>query len=270
VLDRAMSRFAPRHRRVLLLAAAIAILFGLAAASALGELAQRGNLFIRFDGGIAPRALPRHALRPVSVRIEGTVRTPGGGEPPALRQIEIALNRAGKLSAVGLPTCHRNRVETATPGEALAACGTSLVGSGGIVARTSLADQAPATVRAEVLLFNATDGGHAALLAHIYQAQPSPLTRVAVFSIRHRPGTFGTVITGRLPSSLNRNGYLKSIFLQLERRYVFRNRRRSYISAACSAPSGFSAATFPFAKTSMTFEDGRTLSSTLVRSCRVS
>lgn len=264
-----MKRFSLRPRPAMLVAATTAILFGLVVAPALGELTQRGNLFVRFDGGIAPRALPRHALGPISVRIEGTIRTPAGGQPPALRQIEIALNRAGKLSAVGLPTCNRGRIETTTTSEALAACGTSLVGSGGIVARTSLPDQAATTVRAEVLLFNAVDAGHDALLAHVYQAQPTPLTRVVVFTIRHRPGTFGTVITGRLPSSLNRNGYLKSIFLQLERRYAFRHQPRSYISAACSAPGGFSTASFPFAKASMTFEDGRTLASTLVRSCRV-
>lgn len=264
-----MSRSAPRSRRALLLTATIAVLYGLVVVPALGELTQRGNLLVRFDGGIAPQALPRHALGPISVRIEGTVRTPEGGEPPALREIEIALNRAGRLSAVGLPACRRNRVETATPSEALAACGTSLVGSGGIVARTSLPDQAATTVRAEVLLFNAIVEGHAALLAHVYQAQPSPLTRVIIFAIHRKPGAFGTVITGHLPSSLNRNGYLRSIFLQLERRYAFRNQRRSYISAACAAPDGFSTATFPFARASMTFDDGRTLSSTLVRSCRV-
>jgi hypothetical protein len=259
------------RRRRLVPALAIAALAILGAASASAELTQRGNLFVRFDGGISPRTLPRHDLAPISVRVEGTIRVPRGGYPRALRKIEVAVNRAGKLNAVGLPRCRRARLEGATPSEALAACGTALVGSGGVVGRASLADdQARTELRAEVLLFNSVDDGRPTVLAHAYQAQPVPISRVFAFRIR-RPakGTFGTVLTGDLPESLNRNGYLKSIFLNLERRYRFRGKERSYLSAACSAPAGFSVATFPFGRASMTFEDGRTLSSTLVRSCRV-
>jgi hypothetical protein len=254
-------------RRVL---AAAALLLALAATSSPAELAQRGNLFVRFDGGVSPRALPRQRPAPISVRIEGTVSAPHGDEPPALRGIEIALNRAGKLSTAGLPTCRRNRIATSTTGEALAACGSALVGSGGIVARTSIADdQAARTIRAEVLLFNGQDHSKPAILAHVYQAQPIPITRIIAFKIQRQGGTFGTVITASLPPALNSNGYLKSIFLQLERRYRFHGQERSYLSAACSAPPGFAEARFPFAKTSMTFEDGRTVTSTLVRSCKV-
>ena len=50
---------------------------------------------------------------------------------------------------------------------------------------------------------------------------------------------------------------------------LYRGQRRSYLSATCDAPAGFPGATFPFAHASMTFADGRTLSSTLTRSCKV-
>ena len=237
--------------------------------TALAELTQHGNLFIRFDGGISPRALPRHELSPIGVRIEGTVRTPPGVRRPKLRTITVAVNRAGKLTTVGLPKCRRKRIEASGPSQALNACGPALVGSGGIVARTSIEDQVPSTARGEILLFNAIDRGHPAVLAHVHQTQPIPLTRIFTMKIRRKRGTFGTVISGSLPKGLNEKGYIKSIFLNLERRYRYRGRQRSYLSAACSAPAGFDIATFPFAKASMTFEGGRTLRSTLVRSCRV-
>jgi hypothetical protein len=244
-------------------------MIALGAATAAAELTQKGNLFIRFDGGISPRALPRHELAPISVRIEGTVRVPSG-ERPSLRRIRIAVNRAGRLTTQGLPVCGRNQIDPATPSEALAACGPSLVGAGGIVARTSLADdQSATTARADVLLFNSVRDGRPVILGHVYQTQPTPIARSIVFAIRRTGGAFGTVITGEIPKGINNHGYLKSIFLQLERRYVYRGRPRSYLSAACAAPTGFPGATFPFARASMTFEDGRTLSSTLVRSCKV-
>ena len=265
-----MSLHSRRRSTVAVLIAALALASMLFTALATAELSQHGNLFIRFDGGIAPTALPRHQLAPISVRIEGTVRTPSGDQPPPLERIEIDLNRAGKLSAVGLPTCPRSRIETATPTEALTACGSALVGSGGMIARTSLPDQTPTSVRGEILLFNGTDHGHPAILGHVYESKPTPLTLILTFKIRRHPGTFGTAITTTLPHTRNnRSGYLKSIFLQLERRYRFHGQERSYLSAACSAPAGFSAASFPFAKASMSFDRGPTFSSTLVRSCRV-
>jgi hypothetical protein len=39
--------------------------------------------------------------------------------------------------------------------------------------------------------------------------------------------------------------------------------------AGCPAPSKFTAVSFPFARASFGFEDGRTLTSTLIRTCRV-
>jgi hypothetical protein len=259
----------PVSGRPLKIALAVTALAAVGAASAFGELVQRGNLFIRFDGGISPNALPRKALAPIAVRIEGTIRAPAGQIPPGLRHIRIALNREGHLSTRGLPVCRRNQIEAATPSEALAGCGPALVGSGGIVARTSFEDQKPYLLRGDLLLFNAVVHGRPAILGHLYQSFPAPITRIIDFSIRRTGGAFGTTIAATLPQSVNRNGYLRSIFLQLQRRYVFRGKPRAYLSARCAAPAGFPGAVFPFAHASMTFDDGRTLSSTLIRSCKV-
>jgi hypothetical protein len=241
----------------------------LSAATASAELTQKGNIFIRFDGGITPRSLPRTSLAPIGVRIEGTIRAPARQKPPALREIKVALNRAGKLDTRGLPACPAGRIKTVASAEALAACGPALVGAGGITAVTSLPEQPNSLLRAEMLLFNSIVGGRPAILGHIYQHSPVPNTKLVVFHIRRSPGTFGTVLEATLPESVNRNGYLKSIYLQLQRNFVFRGRQHSYLSASCAAPPGFTAASFPFARASMTFDGGRTLSSTLVRSCRV-
>jgi hypothetical protein len=262
---------APRRRgwRRGLIVCLLAFLAAAFSGSAFAELAQRRNIFIRFDGGITPRALPRSTSAPIAVRIEGTVRVLRGETPPALRRIRIALNRAGHLRTRGLPTCRRRQIDFATSAEALASCGTALVGSGGLVARTALPNQPATTVRADLLLFNGAVRGHPAVLAHVYQTRPVPITRIVVFEIRRGPGTFGTGLTARITPEIERNGYLKSIYLQLQRRYVFRGRRVAYLSAACSAPPGFTAATFPFARAAMTFADGRTLSAVLIRSCTV-
>ncbi len=249
--------------------AVVAVVFALAASLAHAELIERGGLFVRFSGGIAPNALPREVRAPIAVSIAGTVRTLSGERPPALRRIVIEINRGGRLDTLGLPVCRRSQIEPSTSQEALATCGPALVGGGSYAAQVAFPEQTDFPSQGQILAFNAVVGGQRAILAHIYGTEPVPITRIIVFHIRDSGGTYGTVLTGSLPVSLNRYGYVKRISLSLHRNFTYRGRARSYLSAACAAPAGFPGATFPFAHASMTFDDGRTLSSTLTRSCKV-
>lgn len=249
--------------------AAFAALLLAGATPAQAELSQKGNLFIRFAGGISPSALPRSTPAPVSVRVEGTIRKIGGDDPPALSHMEVALNRAGHLDTKGLPICKQSRIRHANTTEAIAACGSALVGSGGFTVRTNLPDQETTVTPGEILLFNGRSHGHTAVLAHAFQTEPVPIERLFVFDVRHTRGTYGTVVSAKVPTGLSRYGYLSSIYLHLGRTYSYRGKRHSYLSASCSAPAGFNQALFPFAHASMSFDDGRTLSSTISRTCRV-
>jgi hypothetical protein len=257
-----------RRMRIGAVAVAIAVL-GLTAALAQAELTARGDLFVKFSGGIAPGALPRDARAPITVSVAGTVRTLSGKRPPALRGISIAINQGGRLDAHGLPRCRRAQIEPSSTAEALARCGPALVGGGSYDAEVAFPEQSAFPSHGQILAFNAIVDGKRAILAHVYGAEPIPITRIVVFHVHETGGTYGTILTGFLPASLNRWGYLKRISLSLHRNFTYRGQRRSYLSAACDAPAGFPGATFPFAQASMTFADGRTLSSTLTRSCKV-
>lgn len=249
--------------------AIVVVLFAMVASLADAELTAHGDLFVRFNGGIAPNSLPRHSRAPISVRLVGTVRTLSGDRPPALRRIVIAINQGGRLDAHGLAICRQSEIEPSSSQEALKACGPALVGGGSYAADVAFPEQSSFPSHGRILAFNAVVDGKRAILAHVYGVDPVPITRIIVFHIRESPGTFGTVLTGALPESLNRWGYLKRISLSLHRNFTYRGRPHSYLSAACDAPAGFSGAVFPFAHASMTFADGRTLSSTLNRSCKV-
>jgi hypothetical protein len=243
--------------------------FAVCAPLAHAELTSRGDLFVSFSGGIAPDALPRDSRAPISVSVAGTVRTLSGARPPALRRISIAINRGGRLDANGLPLCRQSEIEPSSTEEAMARCGSALVGGGSYDADVAFPEQSAFPSHGRIVAFNAIVNGKRAILAHVYGDNPAPSTRIIVFHIRESPGTYGTVLTGYLPAELNRWGYLNSLSLSLHRNFVYRGQPRSYLSAACDAPAGFPGATFPFARASMTFADGRTLSSTLTRSCRV-
>jgi hypothetical protein len=246
---------------------ATVLLFGASLANA--ELVERGNLFVKFAGGIEPTKLPRHVNAPISVRVDGTVRTLSGERPPALRFISIAINRGGRVETKGLPVCKRSAIEAASSAQALAACGGALVGKGRYVAGVTFPEQATLPLQGRVLAFNAVIDGKRAILAHIFGSQPFPNSRTFTFQIHNSQGTFGTVLAASLPRYLNENGYLKRIVLNLRRDYVYGGRKRSYLSASCGAPSGATIGVFPFVRVGMAFADGRKLSSTLIRTCTV-
>lgn len=252
-------------------AAALAVLTAtfLFAGLASAELIERGDLFVKFQGGIAPTALPRHANAPISVRVDGTVKTLSGERPPALRYIAIAINRGGRIDTRGLPLCRRSDIEAGSSAQALDSCGEALVGTGRYTGAVAFPEQTAFPLRGRILAFNAVVDGGRAILAHVYGEKPFPNSRILVFHIRETQGTYGTVLTAALPASINQQGYLKRIVLNLRREFVYRGRNRSYLSAACAAPAGLTLAVFPFVRVSMTFADGRKLASTLIRTCRV-
>lgn len=251
-----------------MLAALISVLvFGASLARA--ELVERGDLFVKFSGGIDPTALPRLEHAPITVRVDGTVKTLSGDSPPALRFISIAINRGGRIETKGLPLCRRSQIEASTSARALQACGDALVGKGRYKAGVSFPEQATFPLQGRILAFNARIEGRRAILAHVYGNDPYPNSRIFVFHIHESSGTFGTVLTAALPKALNRNGYLKRIVLNLRRDFVYRGKKHSYLTAACGAAPGTSIGIFPFVRVGMTFADGRKLSSTLIRTCQV-
>lgn len=233
------------------------------------ELVERGDLFVKFSGGIAPTNLPRHENAPIGVRVDGTVRTLSGERPPALRFISIAINRGGRIETRGLPLCERSQIESASSAQAMAVCGEALVGEGRYVAGVTFPEQQAFPLEGKVLAFNARVDGQRAILAHVYGGDPFPNSRIFVFHVRKGSGTYGTILTAALPASINRFGFLKRIVLNLRRNFVYRGRPHSYLSAACAAPKGARIGIFPFVRVGMTFSDGRKLASTLIRTCTV-
>lgn len=246
-------------------AAALAV-----AVTAQAEVEQEGNLVVAFDGGISPRSLPRTGTAPVRVSVESSIRTTDGADPPPqLRAITIAINRQGKVFDRGLPTCRVRRIQPATIAAARKICGGAIVGSGRVGVRVHLENQPPFTFEGPLLVFHTKpSGGKRKLLAQVYGTRP-PSAFVLTFRILRRHGTFGTVIRTVLPESARKWAYVTHFSMRLRRTYVYRGKRRSFVSAGCPAPAGFPGAVYPFARGTFEFADGRRVTSTLIRDCKV-
>jgi hypothetical protein len=256
-------------RRRLLIPALLVIAALLGAAVANGELSQKGNLRISFDGSFNPTSLPRDRMAPVTVRFGGAISTTDGSHPPALGRVEIALNRNGSLSTVGLPLCTSSLLQSTTTETALERCRPALVGRGHFGASVEFPSLAGIPAKGTILAFNGTHDGKSALLLHLYGTVPVQATFILALTVSHRSGQFGTVFAAKIPTLAGGVGSVTKIDLKIGRKYTYKGKRRSYLSASCAAPAGFTGGVFPLAKGSFYFADGRKLETILSRNCHV-
>lgn len=254
----------------LLIAAAVLLTLAVGP-RALGAADVDGDIRATFDGGIAPRELPRSTPVPVGVRVAGNFATLSG-EPERLAQlrgIEVAINRQGRLFDRGLPTCDPRSIQPATEREARRICRAAVVGSGHVKVQVRIPTQTPFLVPARLLVFNGPRvDGHKLIYAQAYARTP-PGSFVITFRVAHRAGQYGTVLSTTLPQSTREWAYLTHFDMTLRRTYTYRGERHSYVSAACAAPPGFSRAVFPFARATYVFAGGHRLSMAETGVCRV-
>ncbi len=248
--------------------ALLAITLG-AASLAHGEVRQLGKLRVGFDGGFAPHALPRQQAVPVTVSVAGRISTTDGSHPPPLRRFGLELNRNGRISTAGLPSCRAPMLQSTSSAVARKRCRGALVGRGRFAAELS-STATPIGTRGRILVFNAKRRGRPALLLHLYTTTPLEATSVLPLAIRRRAsGQFGTALSTRLPKLAGGVGAITALELEIGRRYTHRGERRGYISASCAAPAGFEQAIFTFARGSFHFGGGKVVDASLTRDCRV-
>jgi hypothetical protein len=108
------------------------------------------------------------------------------------------------------------------------------------------------------------------LLLHLYGSSPVKAAFVLPFRISRRSeGEFGTVFSTHLPELASDLGYVTDISLEIGRTYQYGGERRSFISASCAAPAGFSGASYELAKATFAFAGHKRLTSHLFGDCAV-
>lgn len=245
--------------------AALALL----AVPAQAELSQKGDVRASFQGAISPNRLPRTDFAPVGVRVAGGVRTLHGARLPQLQTITVEINKVGRLYDKGLPTCRVETIQPTTEDVARRVCGDAIVGSGHVTLLVRLNSQKDFLVNGKLLAFNGPrKGGRKLILAQIYSQNP-PGAFILTFRVKKQKGTYGTVISTTLPDYARSWAYLTFFEMTLQRTYRYKGKERSYVSAACEAPQGFTRAIFPFAKASYSLEGGKVLRTSISRTCRV-
>lgn len=234
------------------------------------EAVQKGTLRVLTTGKLSPKRLPRRGTAPIAVSVGGKFSTTDETLPPQLKSMRIELNRHGRLETTGLPECKIRQIHPASTRRALKACRPALVGRGSFEVEVVLAGQEPYPTKGRLLVFNGKHKGKPALLGQIYSAKPFTTSFVIPFVIsKRRRGKYGLVLTSKVPKALTSWGHITGLTLNLKRRYGFRGRQRSVVSAGCPAPKGFPGALFPLARTTFSFVGGKKVTAGLTRSCKV-
>ncbi len=254
------------RRRIVTLALLLTVV-GALAAVARAETIQSGDVRVNFRADFTPTALPRERAAPISVDFEGKISTTDETHPPALDQMRIELNSAGQVDTRGLPRCRTSALQSTSSDQALERCRPALVGKGTFVAQLPV--ERDLLVGGRALVFNGTVDGRQGMLIHIFVSDPVRLTLVIPIKISRHQGSFGTVMTTKVPKLAGGSASIVELKLKIGRRYSVGGESRSYLSAACDAPDGFPGAVFPFARSSFSFSDGRTMHTVLSRSCQV-
>jgi hypothetical protein len=252
--------------RVLAIAAVCTLV---TAFSAQADTVRKDGIQVHFDAALTPKALPRSRPEPIHVGFSAKLAPTNGAPPPQLRSVTVAINRNGLLDPSGLPICQFKEIQPTTSGDALAACGRSLVGEGRFSAKILIPDQATYPSAGKILAFNGSYKGHPAVLAHVYGTEPVPTSFTLPFLIGRTKGTFGTVLRASLAEATGNSGYVTGLSMRLGAVFTAHGQRHSYLSASCPAPEGFPAAVFPLARGSFSFRGAPTLTSTLTRNCAV-
>lgn len=254
-----------------------ALLLAAAAALALLALARADTVSgdhvrIGFQARIRPTALPRSTPAPVSLHVAASVRPRGSGRPAPLRRLILQVNRHAHFTTAGLPSCPLRRLRGTSSRQALASCRGALIGSGHFTSHIDIPEQAPFPAFGRALAFKTTRHGHPALAIHVYGRTPASITTVLASSIsRSGPssGPFGPRLAIEMPRIGEEWGYVSSFALTFHRRFRYRGRRRSVLSANCPAPAGLRLVPFTAARGTFQLADGQTLTRTLSGSCRV-
>ena len=251
-------------------AGALALALSFIGSIATAATIQSGNLQITLLSQILPYKLPRETKAPIAVFVSGHVASVAGGTPPQLRSMSIKVNRHGLLQSKGLPSCTKPEIQPGSTQRALSNCSDALVGSGRFWAQVVFPDQRPYPTRGRLLVFNGRENGKAVLFAHVFTTIPFNSSFVITFSMKQvNDGPYGTELKTSLPQTLGDWGYFDRIKLTLRRKYDYQGKQLSYFNANCPALKGTETVSYPLALASFNFNEGRRVSVSVTKSCRV-
>jgi hypothetical protein len=237
-----------------------------AVAVAAGEkptIVEAGNLRLSIGGGLSPTVLPKDALAPVSLHVDGGLADADGSPPPALKEITLDSDRNAVVNAKGLPVCRLAQLQTRDTKAAAKACPGAIVGKGVTEVEVSFPEQTPFSATGPLVVFNGgVDGGVTTVFIHAYVSVPAPTAIVVALKIaKEHKGPFGLHTVAEVPVIAGGAGSVTHFELDIHRLFAYKGRKQSFLEAKCADGHFLAATTFKF-------RDGSQISGGIVRTCK--
>ncbi len=196
---------------------------------------RAGNLVLRVEGKLSPRAYPRHEYAPASFRTRAQIATSDATHPPALREGVVYIDRNGTLDARGLPVCNAGQLEARDTKAAIKACGAAVIGSGEGTAEIAFPEQKPIVVKSPITIFNGgVKGGTTTMFLHAFITVPTPSAIVSSFKFtRVKAGRYGLRGVAKVPVIAGGSGSVTAFDFKIKRLYTYKGEHKSFDLTKC-------------------------------------
>jgi hypothetical protein len=223
---------------------------------------EAGNLEFTFDGGFAPKKLPKKKMAPITLSASGKINAKDGTHPPALTSAIVETDKNGAVFVKGLPVCKSGALQSRTTAAAKKACSKSIIGSGKTTVEVQFPEQKPILVNSALTVFNGGQrGGTTTFYIHAFFTAPISGAIVTTVKIKkiHR-GRYGLKSVATIPKIANGSGSVLSFDLKIGKRYTYKGKKVSVLSAKCTDGK-------LQARASALFADGTKASADIIRTC---
>jgi len=214
---------------VLLVAASVA------SATTFTAHVRLGDLVLDAKGGFSPDALPKFVNAPIITEGGGKLSTVSGEVPPILDSFTLEFDKHGALDTTGIPHCTRAKLVATDVPAARRACKDSIIGKGYGNAVVVFPEQGPIKVGSPLTLFNGPKkGGDFTIIAHAHLDYPGPATFIVPVVIEKiHNGVYGYRVHVEIPKIAGGYGHPISGSAKVGRKWTYKGKQHSYISARC-------------------------------------
>ena len=242
----------------------VSAVVGVGAVSAAGskESVVVGNVEFSAGGGFSPKALSKTTLTPIAFTAEGKIKTLDGTHPPALKEVLVEADKNTAVTTKGYPTCKSGQLQSQDTSHAEAICKSAIIGKGTTNVEIAFPESKVVPVSSKLLVFNGGEsGGVTTYYIHAYITVPVPaaiVTTVKIKRIHH--GRYGLLATASIPKIAGGSGSVTSFSLKIDKKFTYKGKQVSVLSAKC--PDGKLQA-----HATAVFADGTRSSTEFIRPC---
>ena len=194
-----------------------------------------GNLEFEADGNFSPKALPKKTFAPISLSVEGTIKTKDGTHPPALKEVLLETDKNGAINVKGYPKCTSGKLQSQDTDAAKKICKSAIIGEGTTGVEIAFPDSKPVDVSSKLLVFNGGfAGGTTTLYIHAYITVPVPAAIVTTVKIKKiNKGRYGLLSVASIPKIAGGSGSVTSFSLKVDKKFTYKGKKVSILTAKC-------------------------------------